>query len=207
MKRNWKKKYLILSLFPLLLSSCQNSSKQCYRCSMGYMLTSTFSLPYSLILNHQIQKESYPEITVESYYSNLYVLTNQEAVDDFYSRYHENISSEEIHKNQTLPNGKIYLYAISDVPKGYLAYKRDNTQDNSEGEIQLVTDNLYYYADNPNLYYLSIDIKKNESITDDGVFSFFFILPDTYKEKLNEDRIRIRYQLFQEESTSHLSNE
>ena len=93
MKRNWKKKYLILSLFPLLLSSCQNSSKQCYRCSMGYMLTSTFSLPYSLILNHQIQRESYPEITTESYYSNLYVLTNQEAVDDFYSRYHENISS------------------------------------------------------------------------------------------------------------------
>lgn len=183
------RKQLSFFLF-LLLTGCQhNIETDAYRCYLGKMMVSTFVLPGDDINHKVIQNE-----TIDgTYYCNLYFLHGQTAIYDFYKE-QPSISKEEQEKNIRLKDSLMLIYGIIDTPKGYKAYKRDNIQGTLVDQgLTLLTDNFYYYANRPDKFYCQIDLKKEEGITEQGTYSFYYVTSSQYQSLLSEDSVRVMF--------------
>ena len=88
------------------------------------------------------------------------------------------------------------VYFIMDTPKGYRAYKRDNMQGVLKDQgLTLLTDNFYYYASKPDIFFCQIDLKEDSSITKSGTYSFYYQTSRKYADYLSEDSIRVIYNI------------
>lgn len=186
-----KSKFLLL--FLSFITGCSTSiENNSYLCYLGKMMVSSFNLPIEEINEKQIQAE---EIKGE-YYANLYFLTSQEKVYDFYKKEKEHIQEKEIKTNERLSDSLMIVYFILTTPKGYKAYKRDNIQGTLVDQGQtLLTDNFYYYASKPDIFYCQIDLKEDSSINQIGTYSFYYKTSRKYKNLLSKDTIRILYHI------------
>lgn len=188
-----KKKLSISFLALTLLSGCgQSVETNTYRCYLGKMMVSSFSMPEEDINEKKIQKEN---ISGE-YYANMYFLPSQDDVNKFYSNQDFSISATEKETNRKLKETMMLVYFIMDIPKGYKAYKRDNIQGELVDQgLTLLTDNFYYYASKPTIFYCMLDLKKDDSITEQGIYSFYYQTSRKYKDLLSLDSIRIIYNI------------
>ena len=193
------KKYKLISLifFICLLTGCVGQiEKGNYKCYLGNMVISSFSIDKDEIKQKKIQSESLSDNTDNEYFVNIYPLKDQDEVDSFYKDTGSNIKSDEKNKYQTLKENQMMIYFIADIPKGYEAYKRDNIQGElvDQGNL-LLTDNFYYYSSRTDFFYCLIDLKKKNSITADGTYSFFYITSNKYKDTLIPENIRVIYNI------------
>lgn len=155
-------------------------------------MVSSFSMPEEDINEKKIQKEN---ISGE-YYANMYFLSSQDDVNKFYSNQDFSISATEKETNRKLKETMMLVYFIMDIPKGYKAYKRNNIQGELVDQgLTLLTDNFYYYASKPTIFYCMLDLKKDDSITEQGIYSFYYQTSRKYKDLLNLDSIRIIYNI------------
>lgn len=186
-----KKKILLSVLSLSLLSGCgQSVEKNTYRCFLGKMMVSSFALPEEEINQKKIQSEDMEG----NYYANMYFLTSQNEVNEFYSNLEHTFTSSEKDTNRKLKETLMLVYFIMDIPKGYKAYKRNNIQGELVDQgLTLLTDNFYYYASKPDVFYCMTDLKKDDSITENGVYSFYYLTSRQYKDLLSVDSIRIIY--------------
>ncbi len=186
------KKKIFLSLLALsLLSGCgQSVETNTYRCFLGKMMVSSFSIAKDNIVQKKVQSEDIDG----TYYANMYFLSSQKDVNDFYSNEDYSISSSEKETNRKLKETLMLVYFIMDIPKGHKAYKRDNVQGELVDQgLTLLTDNFYYYASKPNTFYCMLDLKEDSSITEDGIYSFYYLTSRKYQDLLSLDSIRIIY--------------
>ncbi len=185
---NNRKAFLLSSL--LLLTGCQtNIETDAYRCYLGKMMVSTLVLPGDNINHKVVQNE-----TIDgTYYCNLYFLYGQSVINDFYKE-HGSISKAEQEQNSRLKDSLMMVYGIIDTPIGYKAYKRDNIQGTLVDQgLTLLTDNFYYYANRPDVFYCQIDLKKEEAITERGTYSFYYVTSSQYRKLLSEDSVRVMF--------------
>ena len=187
------KKRIWSALLCLLLCSCE-AKDRCYKCSPGAMVVSSFVLPFEEISQTSFQEETLPE-GVDPTYINFYLLSSLEEKEGFYMEYGEVIDDKEENYVLSLPQDQKILYGIAQIPAGYLAYKRDNVQDTIKDEWILVTDNLYCYHNQPEIFYLQIDITKSDLLTEVGTFSFYYILRDERSSKIDPRNIIPLYSL------------
>lgn len=132
-----------------------------------------------------------------SHYGEIIPLTSQKEAIDFFSTKGYSFSNKEIEKNTVFQEDEILVYFFVQIPKGYEAFKRNNIQGilpNEKDQI-LLTDNFYFYGSRPDIFYCNIDIKKEETITQDHLFSFYFSISTVFSTLVKEDTIRLIYQL------------
>lgn len=186
-----KKKFSLSLLALSLLFGCgQSVETNTYRCFLGKMMVSSFSITKNNIVQKKVQSEDIDG----TYYANMYFLSSQKDVNDFYSNEDYSISSSEKETNRKLKETLMLVYFIMDIPKGYKAYKRDNVQGELVDQgLTLLTDNFYYYASKPNTFYCMLDLKEDSSITEDGIYSFYYLTSRKYQDLLSLDSIRIIY--------------
>lgn len=194
MKRNNLVKTLLISLASLLVSCGKSVEKNCYQCFLGNMIVSSFDLAESEIEDKKIQNEV--TSSDNEYYANIYLLKTQEDVDEFFKTNTANIDMKEIHEYRALPENMMMTYFIAEVPEGYKAYKRSNIQ----GELMdqgliLLTDNFYYYASKPDIFYCQIDLKPEPVNTSITTFSFFYYMSSRYSDVIKSENIRILYNI------------
>ncbi len=153
-------------------------------------MVSSFSIAKDNISQKKVQSENIDG----EYYSNMYFLSSQKEVNDFYSNENYSISASEKETNRKLKETLMLVYFIMDIPKGYKAYKRDNIQGELVDQgLTLLTDNFYYYASKPNVFYCMLDLKEDSSITEDGIYSFYYLTSRKYQDLLSLDSVRIIY--------------
>ncbi len=153
-------------------------------------MVSSFSIAKDNIVQKKVQSEDIDG----TYYANMYFLSSQKDVNDFYSNEDYSISSSEKETNRKLKETLMLVYFIMDIPKGHKAYKRDNVQGELVDQgLTLLTDNFYYYASKPNTFYCMLDLKEDSSITEDGIYSFYYLTSRKYQDLLSLDSIRIIY--------------
>lgn len=190
-----KTKTLLLSLFLFTSCSKNNAPIDCYQCFLGNMIVSSISMDYSSINKKQIQHDDF--ILDKDYYSNYYVINNNVELNNFYSNNELNIDENEKNRNLSFDEeNKSRCYFINQIPKGYKAYKRNNVQQELKDEsIVLITTNFYYYLSNTDISYCYIDIKKDDSVKEDYIYSFFYEYDKYYANIIKNNSIRIIYNL------------
>lgn len=188
-----KKKTILSLLSVLFMTGCgSNIEENTYRCYLGKMMVSTFSMANNDIDHKKIQAEEIDDAC----YTNMYFLKSQKELDDFYSNPDYTISQTEKDTNRKLKETMMLVYFIMDTPKGYRAYKRDNMQGVLKDQgLTLLTDNFYYYASKPDIFFCQIDLKEDSSITKSGTYSFYYQTSRKYADYLSEDSIRVIYNI------------
>lgn len=177
-----KIKYLLLVL---LLTSCNTTGYQNY---LGKMYLSSSSMNYDdistiNILNKEIESQS-------TFYGETYLISKGSSLPSTVT-----VSSAEEEKINKLNDETNMLYVFTQIPSGYKAYKRDNVQKKLDNQEVLVTDNLYYFLNNLNLYYCEIDLTLDETISENYVFAFYFVYSNSLDIKLSSDNVRLIYKL------------
>lgn len=190
-----KKKILLLSLFLLTSCSKNNSPVDCYQCFLGNMIVSSITKDYSSINQKQIQHGDF--ILEKEYYSNYYVINSNEDLNSFYLNNEIIIDESEKNRYSILDEeSKSRCYFINQIPRGYKAYKRNNVQQELNDEsIILITTNFYYYLSNTDISYCYIDIRKDDTVKEDYVYSFFYEYDKYYQDVIKDNSIRIIYNL------------
>lgn len=132
-----------------------------------------------------------------SHYGEIIPLTSRKEAIEFFSTKGYSFNNKEIEKNISFQEDEMLVYFFVQIPKGYEAFKRNNIQGilpNEKDQI-LLTDNFYFYGSRPNIFYCNIDIKREETVTQDHLFSFYFSISSTFSSLVTEDTIRLIYQL------------
>lgn len=174
----------ILPLLLLLLSSCSDQGLYHY---YGNMAMPSFSVPYDS-LDGRACLNAFDEDDTTTYYCDIEVLKTQEEVDLFFSAPDLSYSEEDYDLYHTLPEGMEYVLLLSQIPDGYLAYKRDNIQYPTEdGEIP-ISDNFYCRPYRDDISYFFIDLRPFPSAR--LVQSFLFVIPIEGNENVEADTIR-----------------
>lgn len=163
-----------------------------YQSFLGGMLISDFQ-EYEPIVGKEIHQDFLSENN-SSYYINLYFLNDGEELTHFYS--HEGTSCPQSEREfcQDRIETNAILYACTQIPEGYRAFKKNDIQFDKDGKKVLVTPSFYYYNSKPGIYFLNIDLTV-DPLASLSNFSFFYVLDSDYKEVLSYDNIRILYQL------------
>lgn len=190
------KKLKLLFSSILLLTSCSSSSGpyDCYQCYISNMIESSCTLSYDSINKKEIVHEDI--LQDEKYYYNYYIMNTEEEVESFYSIDNLQVDEKEKEKNYTLKENNSMIYFFLQIPKGYKAYRRNNIQQAlKSGEVVLMTTNFYYYVAHPEIVYCFIDLKKDETITDNYVYSFYYVYDSYYSSVIEEGSIRAIYSL------------
>jgi hypothetical protein len=128
----------------------------------------------------------------ETFYSDVFIIKTREELETLYQDEDYYFPEDDEGKTRFKPNENIIVYFFVQIPKGYLAYKRDNVQDylNGRDGITLLTDNFYYYASRKDMLYCVVDLKKGDS-KENSVFSFFFEIPFVYRSILDVNHLNI----------------
>ena len=179
----------ILSSFSLF--SCKSSlNNNCYQCYIGNMIVSSFTLPYASISDKTcLVKTKDEELNKKPFYYNSYVINTERELSSFYSLSGVSVDTKEITDNEPLVKDKMIVYIISQIPAGY---RRDNIQQTgNDGKVVLITDNFYYYASRPEISYCNIDLKKDDTVTANYSYSFYYSLYDEYSSIIKDDSIRV----------------
>lgn len=158
------------------------------------MVVSSFTLDKEEINHKTIQSEKIDE--ENKYHFNMYFIEDQSALDEFYENEGSSIDDIEKKKYKTLDDNLSAVYFILDTPIGYQAYKRDNIQAEIKDQgLIMVTDNFYYYASKPSIFYCVIDLKEDSDITNQGTYSFFYLVSRKYSDKIKEENVRMMYKV------------
>jgi hypothetical protein len=180
-------------LFALsLLFSCQSKAGACYQCFYGNMEVSSVKLPYETIRQKPLQKNFTDKATENTvYYADIFVLNEQQDVDDFFKVSGLSVDPKEYETRKTLPEGAMDLYVIAQIPEGYQAYKRYNKQHtDTSGATVLWTENFFYYVSRPEISYCEIDIRKDSTVLSPSVFTLYYRLPSSDSSQLTSSSIR-----------------
>lgn len=186
-----KHKVLLLSSVLLLASCNQNGIKPCYQCYLGRMYLSGGSKNYEDI-HDSIVLDRVSESQNETHYAESHILIEKEEKESFYEA---NPDFPEDEKRENISTDDIIIQFFIQIPKGYQGYKRNNVQGYIHKDRQIMlTDNLYYYENQSNLFFCDIDIKKEETGVSSNVFSFYFCISSDLKEIVRDASIRMIYQ-------------
>lgn len=188
------KKILSLCLSIFLLFSCKKENRpyDCYQCFFSNMILVNHSLPYQDINMKQIQKDN---LNLDNtYYGNYYIINSQTELDSFYSDENLLVDSNDKDNYSLLPTSSSMAFFIVQIPKGYRAYRRSNSQQElNNKDIILITTNFYYYTSHPEIVYCYIDLKKDDSLVEDSTFSFLYIYNSYYSSIIKDGNIRFVY--------------
>lgn len=191
--KNKSLKVIPTLLLSLALLSCSNDTYgyKCYQCFYSTLIVSTLSLPYSSITQKEVINQLDDKSLTSSYYVNYYIVNTQTELNDFYSQNNLTVDSKEKVKYETLDENTMRLFVIAQIPKGYKTIRRnDEQQSKKDGGVELITSNLYFYETKPDTTYCYLDVVKDESITEDYVYSFFYIINSSYSAIIKENQIR-----------------
>lgn len=177
-----KIKYLLLVS---ILTSCNTTGYQNY---LGKMYLSSSSMNYDEISTIAILNKEFE--SVNTFYGETYLISKGISLPSNIT-----FSNAELEKINNLNDETSMLYVFTQIPSGYKAYKRDNVQKKLDNKEVLVTDNLYYFLNNLNFYYCEIDLKVDETITENYAFAFYFIYSTALDIKLSSDNVRLIYKL------------
>jgi|GEM_PF-1720232 hypothetical protein len=180
-------------LLSLSLLSCSEDTYgyNCYQCYYSTQITSSLSLPYSSITQKKVINQLDDKSLTSSYYVNYYITNTQTELNTFYSQNNLTIDPKEKIKYETLDENTMRLFVIAQIPKGYKTVRRnDEQQSKKDGGVELITSNLYFYETKPETSYCYLDVTKDESITEDYVYSFFYIINSSYSTIIKENQIR-----------------
>lgn len=207
------KRRVLFLVLPFLLGSCSPSLGE-YRRYYGNMALTSFSLPYESIdgkailtddfrfrlLEEREEAEENPEVVPSSeklleeiFFADIFVLSNQEDVDTFFAMEDLTFEEEDKEKYSLLPEGIFYVLLISQIPEGYMAYKRNNIQGvDEEGNAVIISDNFYAYANRTDIHYFFIDLERDLQ-ADYHVQSFLFEVSMDRIEEFQGETIRPIY--------------
>lgn len=183
---------LLTMLFSLTnLFSCMNENS--FINYIGTMRESSLQNHFST-QEKQINDEALPALE-QDYYIDLYFLNNIEELLEFYSTI--GISCDQREQDFVLTQSKenAVLYGLASIPQGYRAYKPNDIQILMDNVISLVTPSFYYYASNPDLYYLNIELQPDNTIKETYKYSFFYLINSSFDKNLNLENIRVLYRL------------
>ena len=189
--KNTASKALLTSLLSFLLCSCQSDKVNCYQCYFGNMYLSDASTSYDQIQMIENTTRCSQQFE-ETFYSDVFIIKTREELETLYQDEDYYFPEDDEGKTRFKPNENIIVYFFVQIPKGYLAYKRDNVQDylNGRDGITLLTDNFYYYTSRKDMLYCVVDLKKGDS-KENSVFSFFFEIPFVYRSILDVNHLNI----------------
>ena len=181
------KKNLILFLSSLpRMVSCNKKNVACYQCYFGNRWISSASPSFSSIDGKE-RNRSLKDTAIDAYYFSTKEITSQVELIDFRRKMNFDGQPDSFQ----LEEGYMALYFFAQIPSGYKAYKRNNIQGRDvNGDKILLTDNFFFYKNNPTISICYIDVVKDEEIRD-NVFSFYYLLPLSYKERRKIENIRV----------------
>ena len=162
-----------------------------YRCYYGHQIETLTTISYNKINQKEIQN-NVADLTLETpLYFNYYLTENNDDLALFYTNDGLSINTQEKDSEFTFSEEKpAILFIFAQIPQGYRAFKRNNRQNDQEGEEVMVTENFYYYENKPDISYLFFDIKKDSTITSSYVYSFIFKIYKTFSGNFDYTNIR-----------------
>ncbi len=174
------------SLF--ILSGCQDTVS--YKLYYGKMFTSTATATYRRVNGKEIVNNVNEDDTV-AYYCDIFTLKTDEDLASFQEEYKMEVTNSEFNSILSDFNDYFYIYFLAQIPAGYQAYKRENTQTtDSSGTTVLITPSMFSYANRPNLVYCCIDVAEDETITSTYLYTFYYQVERAFEEDLTSDIIR-----------------
>ena len=186
MKNSGKALCILSSL--LLLTGCQEDVS--YKLYYGKMFTSSASATYIRVKNKEIVNKVDENETI-SYYCDIFTLKTDEDLSTFEADYRMDVSESEMNTITSDFDEYFYIYFLTQIPAGYRAYKRENTQTtDTSGTTILVTPSMFSYANRPNMVYCYIDEKEDETVTSNYLYIFYYQIERAYEEDLTADIIR-----------------
>lgn len=187
-----KPKKTVLFLLTLSLSSCTYIRSGCFQCFYGNMIVSSCSMEYGYIKEKQVEVSH--EDPEEKYYFNVFPITSQEQLNDFYLNTPSLIYDQsERDRYGTLPEDSMYLFFFVQIPQGYDAYKPNNKQKTTPEGTIMITENFYYYESRPEISYSLVNLKENKEKENTSVFSYFYIVDSQYQDRLKIDNLRVLF--------------
>lgn len=184
-----RSKPLYLLFLPFVLTSCEKS-RSCYQCLLGNMVFAHLEMNYAAISSKKIVWNQ--NKTEMDYYANIYVASSQAELNTFYQE--TPFLSNPENENRILPEGSMEMIFFAQIPAGYAPFKRNNIPYQEEsGDIVMVTDNFYFYQSHPQIIYSFIDLKIDSSVKEPSVFSYYYLISDTYKVQMKPENVRVLF--------------
>lgn len=171
-----KNKLIVISSLILSITSCKlgltDYQKKCYQCFYGNEIELKLDYKYSLGGNKKLLQNEIKDHEDEEYYFDYYLINNNKDLDSFYAL-DSLVVKDEDRNHLSLESESSEIVFFCQIPKGYKAYKRDNIQYQvNESKEIFLTNNFYFYKTIEDIAFCYFDVKKDEGIEDNYIYSF-----------------------------------
>lgn len=181
-----KRRFLLPLL--LLLTSC-SGHEQDYRQYYSTMLVPSFSLPISAVHQKEMLNR-YDGEDEESYFCNLYLLSNREEIQDFLQTPELSFTQKDMEYLRSMETGQEIFLCLYQVPPFYDSHLRYSIQTTDEdGNLVAMTDNFFFYPSRPSISYLFLDLvpSRRDSV---GISCALYLFNKDRNESLSPENVR-----------------
>lgn len=180
-------------LLPLTIFSCNNTSSYkntCYQCYYGNEVELSLLTNYDLSKNKIKMQNEIPGINDLDFFFDYYVLETEEEVNEFTSS-NDFYFAEEDKEKLALKENHTEVVFIAQIPKNFRAFKRNNFQYQiSNNEEIFLTSNFYTFNKRNDIAYCIFDVIKDDSITDNYLYSFAIKIDKSFYEYNKKTSVR-----------------